>query len=215
MSIGYNGLGNNGRLGNQMFQYAALRGIAAHRGFDFMFPPPYDSVDNYALHDCFKLTNVNDRNIGFHPSQQYAQEGQFHFNEELYNNVPDGINLYGFYQTMKYWADIENEIRQDFEFKKHIFGPCQEMIESFDERPIMLHVRRGDPNLADKRGFKWAYVNLQDQHPTQTIEYYQEALKKFDPRTPVVVFSDSIDWCKSRRSLLPIVLVSQSLLKLM
>ena len=39
MSIGYNGLGNNGRLGNQMFQYAALRGIAAHRGFDFMFPP--------------------------------------------------------------------------------------------------------------------------------------------------------------------------------
>ena len=32
MSIGYNGLGNNGRLGNQMFQYAALRGIAAHRG---------------------------------------------------------------------------------------------------------------------------------------------------------------------------------------
>ena len=37
MSIGYNGLGNNGRLGNQMFQYAALRGIAAHRGFDFVF----------------------------------------------------------------------------------------------------------------------------------------------------------------------------------
>ena len=85
MSIGYNGLGNNGRLGNQMFQYAALRGIAAHRGFDFMFPPPYNSVDNYAIHDCFKLTNVSDRNIGFHPSEQYAQEGQFHFNEGLYN----------------------------------------------------------------------------------------------------------------------------------
>ena len=113
------------------------------------------------------------------------------------------MNLYGFYQTMKYWADIEHEIRQDFEFKKHIFGPCQEMIESFDERPIMLHVRRGDPNLADKRGFKWAYVNLQDQHPTQTIEYYQEALKKFDPRTPVVVFSDSIDWCKEQEIFAP------------
>lgn len=26
--IGYNKLGSNGRLGNQMFQYAALRGIA-------------------------------------------------------------------------------------------------------------------------------------------------------------------------------------------
>ena len=33
MTIGYNRLGSNGRLGNQMFQYAALRGITTHRGF--------------------------------------------------------------------------------------------------------------------------------------------------------------------------------------
>ena len=92
MTIGYNGLGNNGRLGNQMFQYAALRGIAAHRGFNFVFPPPYDSVDNYGIHDCFKLTNVTEDNIDFHPSQQYVQEGQFHFNEKLFNTCPDNIN---------------------------------------------------------------------------------------------------------------------------
>jgi hypothetical protein len=134
MSIGYNGLGNNGRLGNQMFQYAALRGIAAHREFDFMFPPPYDSVDNYGLHDCFKLTNVSDRNIGFHPSQQYVQEGQFHFNQDIYDGCPDNVNLYGFYQTMKYFEEIENDIRQDFEFKKGILEPCQEMMGSFDTR---------------------------------------------------------------------------------
>jgi hypothetical protein len=163
-----------------------------------MFPPPYDSVDNYGIHDCFKLTNVNDRNIGFHPSQQYVQEGQFHFNEELYENCPDNVNLYGFYQTMKYFADIENEVRQDFEFKKGILEPCQEMMETFDTRPIMLHVRRGDPNLADKRGFKWAYVNLQDQHPVQTLEYYEEALKQFPEDVPVIVFSDSIEWCKEQ-----------------
>lgn len=198
MSIGYNGLGNNGRLGNQMFQYAALRGIAARHEYDFMFPPPYDSVDNYGLHDCFKLTNVADRNIGFHPSEQYVQEGQFHFNEMLFEKCPDNVNLYGFYQTIKYWAHIENDIRQDFEFKKGILEPCQEMMESFETRPIMLHVRRGDPNLADKRGFKWAYVNLQDQHPVQTLEYYEEALKQFPDDVPVIVFSDSIDWCKEQ-----------------
>ena len=33
--IGYNHLACNGRLGNQMFQYAALRGIAAHHGYDW------------------------------------------------------------------------------------------------------------------------------------------------------------------------------------
>ena len=36
--IGYNHLGKNGRLGNQMFQYAALRGIAVKKGYDFLIP---------------------------------------------------------------------------------------------------------------------------------------------------------------------------------
>ena len=36
--ISFNNLGNLGRLGNQMFQYAALRGIARNRGFEFSIP---------------------------------------------------------------------------------------------------------------------------------------------------------------------------------
>ena len=36
--IGYNTLGTNGRLGNQMFQYASLRGIADKHGYDFCIP---------------------------------------------------------------------------------------------------------------------------------------------------------------------------------
>ena len=31
--IGYNRLGVNGRFGNQLFQYASLRGIAAKHGY--------------------------------------------------------------------------------------------------------------------------------------------------------------------------------------
>ena len=38
MTIGMNNLGRNGRLGNQMFQYAALVGIAKQCGFDFRIP---------------------------------------------------------------------------------------------------------------------------------------------------------------------------------
>ena len=36
--------------------------------------------------------------------------------------------------------------------------PCKDMIDSVDGEPIMLHVRRGDPNLTDPRGFKWSYT---------------------------------------------------------
>ena len=37
--IGFNALGYLGRLGNQMFQFAALKGIARNRGFNYCFPP--------------------------------------------------------------------------------------------------------------------------------------------------------------------------------
>jgi hypothetical protein len=61
-----------------------------------------------------------------------------------------------------------------------------------------LHVRRGDPNLVDARGFKWAYVNLADTHPVQPIEYYQNALELFDDTQPVLVMSDSPEWVKEQ-----------------
>ena len=37
--ISFNNLGNLGRLANQMFQYASLKGIARKHGHDFTIPP--------------------------------------------------------------------------------------------------------------------------------------------------------------------------------
>ena len=67
------------------------------------------------------------------------------------------------------------------------------MSQFADQEPIMLHVRRGDPNLTDPRGFKWSYTQCSDQHPPQTLQYYDEALSHFDDDQPVIVFSDSPD----------------------
>ena len=54
MAISFQGLGNEGRLGNQMFQYAFVRGVAHNRGFDWIVPgPDADRLDNYGLFDCF------------------------------------------------------------------------------------------------------------------------------------------------------------------
>ena len=35
----FNGIGSLGRLGNQMFEYAAIRGIAAKHGYEWCIPP--------------------------------------------------------------------------------------------------------------------------------------------------------------------------------
>ena len=47
--IGFNNLGNMGRLGNQMFEYATLRGIAANKKYDWCSPPfNIKGIENYS-----------------------------------------------------------------------------------------------------------------------------------------------------------------------
>ena len=47
--IGYNALGQLGRLGNQMFQFAALKGIAKNRGYQFCLPPSQNKEEYLSL----------------------------------------------------------------------------------------------------------------------------------------------------------------------
>ena len=96
--IGYNRLGSNGRLGNQMFQYAALRGIAAKNGYDFTIPPEdYPHKDNYGLFETFKLKNVKQDNIGFVEGNS-VQENGHQFIQDFFTVLPDNINLEGYFQ---------------------------------------------------------------------------------------------------------------------
>jgi len=196
--IGFNHIGTIGRFGNQMFQYAALKGVAANRGFEYTIPPKDSKIqiDNYGLLDAFNLDT--NKNIDWIIATEVVQESHFHFDEKLFNECPDDSTIYGFFQSEKYFKHIEEDIRKDFTFKDNWLNPCKEFREQLGEEVIFLHVRRGDPNLADKRGFKWAYVNIQSQHPVQTLEYYEKALAEFNDDLPVVVFSDSIDWCKEQ-----------------
>ena len=185
MTISYNQLGSNGRLGNQMFQYAGLRGIASHRGFDWLIPRPESYGDsNYGLFDCFEMSSVNEKNFG-HLNAQSIATGQFHFSQEFFDNCPDNVNLHDYFQSSKYFSNIEDQIREDFTFKADILNPCQEIMSDL-ESPIFIHVRRGD------------YVNSQNAHPVCPVEYYKEALTHFDDEVPVLVFSDDIDWCQEQ-----------------
>ena len=47
-------IGQNGRLGNQMFQYAALVGAAFTRGYEWKL----QQNDNVDLHKVFKMKNL-------------------------------------------------------------------------------------------------------------------------------------------------------------
>ena len=184
--IGYNKLGSNGRLGNQMFQYAALRGIAAKRGHDWCIPPDtYDHKDNYGLFETFEMTNVKESNIGF-VSGDCIQENNHCFIPEFFDECPDNVSLDGYYQTEKYFTHIEKEIREDFTFRKDYLLPCQEYIGSLSNHPIFLHIRRTDA------------IGREQYHPILPIKFFEDALKQFAEDTLCFVFTDDMEWCKSQ-----------------
>ena len=194
MTVSFNGLGNEGRLGNQMFQYAFIRGMSKKHGYDFMIPHQNaDRFDNYGLFECFELEGCK-TGEGSYPTLECRDTA---FNQKFLDECTDNTNYSGVFQTEKYFVDVTEELRKDYTFQKDILDPCQKFIDSVGDA-IFLHVRRGNSNLVGNRGEKWSYQMLQDYHPLMKKEYYIEALSHFDESKKVIVLSDTIDWCKEQ-----------------
>jgi len=188
--ITHKSIGYSGRLGNQMFQYAALKALSLKTGFKMFLPNNtsikpdgcFDMTNNkwieYKLDllDCFNLScPILDNALPNH-----YQEHSFEFKPF---NIPDDTSIDGYFQSYKYFKDFKQEILNDFKFRDEILNKCQEKISKY-KNPISIHIRRGD------------YVN----HPNYwvvTPEYIQAALEQFsDNKYTFLIFSDDIQWCK-------------------
>jgi hypothetical protein len=187
--ISFNNLGNMGRLGNQMFQYASLKGISANRNFDFCIPPVnfFGSRDHNVrtsevnIYNCFENFNPKQLLTNYNA----VEEKHFHFDKNLFDTCEDNTDLVGYFQSEKYFKNIKSEIKRDFSFSKELISECKIFLESLQksEEWISLHIRRTD------------YIDLQDNHPLVSINYYQNCLEQLDPTIPVIIFSDDSDWC--------------------
>ena len=185
--IGFNALGQLGRLGNQMFQFAALKGIARNCGFEYCFPPSTNQNEwtDHQLFVPFNLSYTSQLNVQYiDPGRPIVTEDTFSFNERLFDQCPDWVSLQGFFQTEKYFAHIRKEIKGDFSFKDEILRPCKEMIMELDN-PISLHIRRTD------------YIT-NPNHTSLSLDYYQKALKEFDKSSTILIFSDDPEWCNQQ-----------------
>ncbi len=186
--IGFNHLGNLGQLGNQMFQYASLKGIAGKHGYQYCIPKNSvvtDALGNELRTELFDVFNLN-VNIQKIETDQYLQEPSFNYSENFVNSCPDNVSLWGFFQSEKYFKHIEKEIRKDFTFKDEIVEDSESIIKDIFDDPIAIHIRRGD------------FLINSGNHYNQSLEYYENALSKFDSDRQVVIFSDDPKWCMSQ-----------------
>ncbi len=194
----------HGRLGNQMFQYAAARAlaerhnvgvaldtrVAVQRGegvltrvFDLdvvtdpkLPPAKHQSLTGYALW----------RYLGRGP--RYVRERGLGFNSG-FAQLPDEVYLHGYWQSQRYFDAIADRIRSDFTFPDIRDPQNAEMAVRIGETlSIALHVRRGD------------YVGLQ-AHVLCDQAYYEAALVQMtdglSAEPTVFVFSDDPDWAKA------------------
>lgn len=166
---------SNFGLGNMLFQIAAISSLAKDNDAIVVFPQVSESnYGNYNKSILNKVYTQTDRIFNTIP------QSNFEYSELKY--VPNAIYK-GYFQSEKYFAHNREYIINLFK-NKTIIKQIKNMYNGITNNSISLHIRRGD------------YVNLQDYHPLQTIEYYDNALTNIGSYETLYIFSDDIDWCK-------------------
>jgi hypothetical protein len=178
--ITYNTIGRHGRFGNQMFQYAALYGIAKKNNYEFGVPSKNRSPDeyiDYCLPDCFK--NLSAKDSSGLIQKNYAKEKSFSFDETILN-IPDFTDISGYFQTEKYFKNYRSNILKEFDFYHDIKTKATDIRSKITDPVISLHIRLGD------------YLYLTDSHPVCSQEYYKEALSNLPNDICIYIFSDDM-----------------------
>ena len=194
--ITFNHLGYMGRLGNQMFQYATLLGVADKINSSYGIPISknkkivkngcFDKFANKWIPYKLDLTegfNLNIEDSSSVTSNKEFKEKYHHFDSSIFK-IDDNTDLNGYFQTEKYFLHIKEKIKKEFEFKEHIKNEALKL-KSNSSDTVSIHFRRGD------------YLGASDLYTNLDLDYYQIAINYFNDKDYVFyIFSDDINWCK-------------------
>lgn len=190
-----------GGLGNQMFQYALflkLVSLGKNVKFDITTPQKQnlmllEQYFNISLPIASKkeVEEMRDSSLNFFARVRRKIWGS---KDRIYvdklNEVQkqifemDDIYLSGYWQSEKYFSDIENQVREVFsiktelsEYQKEVFGEIKKT------ESVSVHLRRGD------------YLQLSDIYGNICTEkYYQNAMEIFKEKGNIKFFIFSNDY---------------------
>ena len=207
-------LGKLGRLGNQLFQYAALKSLGLTKGYDVKIPDPAGSewhgqqclLENFSL-DCEYITADDMRSIQY----SYFEPDINHY-EDL-GDLPDNTNISGFFQSTKYFDSHKDQIKKEFQLKEPVQLKAEEKISRLKRDNkcdiVSVHIRRGD--LTDGTTQQPInYLGRGSSFEEDSIfgRYLTAAKKLFDgKRVKFLIFSggsrlgdedtSDIEWCRN------------------
>ena len=186
-------ISGNGRLGNKMFQLASLIGVCAMHGYK-----PVIFHGNSLL----RVFNINIETIGnskLTNTEVYSEQ----FGAGIYDKKIEKLNLNknatlnGYFQSWKYFAHVEDDVRKAFTFSGGIRNKVKERLAKLNigDRPTVgVHIRRGDMNTG--RELQRGYNIASKEYLLRAVEHFRTKYKN-----PVFyVVSDDMRW--SRQTLI-------------
>jgi hypothetical protein len=208
--ITFHKLGELGRLGNQLFQYAALRGLSLKNGYEVVIPNPQTMNwhGQTCLLDQFNIEAgyLNDDNIS--NIQYMYSEPNWNQYDPTFFEIPDGSTIEGFFQSTFYFEEFEEQIKKELTPKSEIVESNREFIDKIKSENegyeiVSVHVRRGDNMTNGQTGLIQAF------EPGGMYEqYFNNAKKVFEgKKVKFLVFtggqrfnednSTDVEWCKN------------------
>lgn len=179
--ITFKELGKCGRLGNQLFQMAALIGLASRTNSDIKVKW-YCTYTKKLIAPYLKNQIWEDTDMQS-PSFTY-KEPYFNYAQVPYTK---NMNIHGYFQSEKYFADCKELVMNAFEPSEELVNKIKSKYGSLlDGNTCSIHVRRGD------------YVGNKTYYQCD-LNYFNNALNKINSLEKIdnfIVLSDDIAWCK-------------------
>ena len=189
----YLALGENGQLGNQMFQYAALYSISKFNNSKGLIPDIelqlYNAFPKLSLEKKSAEEILTMAKWKYEPNERL----DFTFDKNFFCIKDDAI-ISGFYQSPLYFEMVKDDILKEFTFNENVVSYCRDQYtklkqSSSNSQLCAVHFRRTD------------YLAKPDfHHNLEWGEYYSPVLGQMmqeNPDVKFVVFSDDYEWCKS------------------
>lgn len=149
--ITFNSFGKFGRLGNQLFQYAALRSLGLKNQFEIGLPD-IDHIKYHGQLNLIKKFNIPSNffnKTGIIKKLTYKKYNEPNEVDKSFYTIKDNTDIKGYFQSIFYFKDVIDVVTKELTPKSFYLLKANDSLKKIKNKYksydiVSLHIRRGD-----------------------------------------------------------------------